>query len=99
MKWSVGILKNNMSTLKWACAIIAVVVGYFVLTSVPIIIIISVSIFMAVLIGFSMICLEKESIAFVESLTRKPSKILAKAWLPVLVWLALAVWTLWTVFR
>ena len=77
--------------------ILAVIVLYFLLQTLTIVQIMGGVILGALLTGMTFACYAKETIAWAEKLF-KGKGILARAWLPMLIWLALFVWTLVALF-
>ncbi|KKK67488.1 hypothetical protein LCGC14_2953570 [marine sediment metagenome] len=95
-----GLVKALYSTpviLFFVELILAAIVFYYLLQQLTIIQIMAAIALGALLTGMSFAIYGKETIAWGTKLLRDKS-FLRKAWLPILIWLALAVWTLMALF-
>jgi len=95
-KW-IGFSKkilNNKAPVYIIYVILTVIVGYIVLSTVPATEIGAVTLFISLLIALSFLPYAKKLNVFSEDLI---VGIIKKSWLPIIIWLALAVWILYAV--
>ena len=78
--------------------VLAVVLFYYLLQQFTIVQIMSVIALGALLTGMSLAVYGKETSAWASKILKKKS-LVRKAWLPILIWLGLTVWTLIELFR
>jgi hypothetical protein len=76
--------------------LLAGVVFYYLLQELTVVQIVACTFFGALLTGMTFAVYSKETLSLAEKMLR--SKLLKKAWLPILVWLALAIWALKEIF-
>jgi hypothetical protein len=73
---------------------LAIVVGYYVFTALEITDIAAVMAFGALVGGLGMIPYAQPLMKIAEEISATPANLLRKAWLPILIWVVIALWTL-----
>lgn len=81
------------SLMMIICLILAAIVFYYLIQIMAIIQIMAVVLFVALLSGMSVAIYSKELVGLAQKML-SDRKFLAKGWLPILIWLALILWTL-----
>ncbi len=79
-------------------AVLAVVIGYFVFTSLSVVQVAAVMLFTSILIALGMF---QYSTAILEIMRRTPTtgpEIFRKNWLTIIIWMTISIWTLYVVF-
>jgi len=97
MKGVESILSNYVFTTV-VYVLLAIIIGYIVFKSLSIVQVAAVMLFTSVLIGLTLIPYSKEFLTLGKELTSTQSKIFRKAWLAIVIWAGIAVWTLYAVF-
>lgn len=73
---------------------LAIVVGYYVFTSLDIIDIAAVMALTSLLVGLGLLPYASALLKVAEEISATPSKLLRNAWLPIVIWVAIALWVL-----
>src|SRR3990172_3020405 len=73
---------------------LAIVVGYYVFTTLGIIEVAAVMAFGALVGGLGMIPYAQALLKIAEDISATPSKLLRNAWLPIVIWVVIALWVL-----
>ena len=79
-------------------AVLTAIVGYYILRNFNIVHVAAVMLFASLLIGLALIPFSESILSIREELLGSRLDILRKTWLSLLIWIALAVWTLYEVF-
>lgn len=79
-------------------AILAIVVGYFVFTRLSIAEVAAVMFYTVLLIGLGLLPYSKALLTTAEEMLASRSELLRRAWLPLVIWVVIALWVLSTVF-
>ena len=79
-------------------AILAIVVGYFVFMRLTIAEVAAVMFFTVLLIGLGLPPYSKALLKTAEEMLASRSELLRRAWLPLVIWVVIALWVLSTVF-
>jgi len=77
--------------------ILAIVVGYYVFTNLDIIDIAAVMAFTALVTGLGMLPYAQTLLKVAEEMSATRSKLLRNAWLPIVIWVVIALWVLTSV--
>jgi len=77
--------------------ILAIVVGYYVFTNLDIIDIAAVMAFTALVTGLGMLPYAQTLLKTAEEMSATRSKLLRNAWLPIVIWVVIALWVLTSV--
>ena len=96
LKFAKGIYKNGI-VLFIVELILAAILFYYLFMELSIIYIMAVIVLGALLTGMSFAIYNKDSMSFAGKIL-KGKTILNKAWLPILIWLALSIWVLVELF-
>ena len=91
-------LLGNPPLAKAVYAGLAVVTGYFVLTSLKIADVFAVMLFTAFLMGLGMLPYAEAMLKIAEEKSATRAELLRNAWLPIVIWVFIAFWVLTTVF-
>lgn len=91
------ILRNTIITTI-VYLFLAVIVGYYILRNFSIVQVAAVMLFSSILIGLGMIPFSKTLLTIRDDMLRSRSDILRKTWFTLLIWVAIALWTLYEVF-
>ncbi len=91
-------LLGNPPLARAVYAGLAVVIGYFVLTSLNIADVFAVMLFTAFLIGLGMLPYAEAMLKIAEEKSATRAELLRNAWLPIVIWVGIALWVLSTVF-
>ena len=78
--------------------IIAVIVGYYIFHSFSITQVAAVMLFSSILIGLGLLPFSETLLTIRDEMRGSKSDILRKTWLTLLIWTAIALWTLYEVF-
>jgi len=76
---------------------LAIVVGYYVFTDLDIIDVAAVMAFTALVMGLGMLPYAKALLKTAEEMSATRSKLLRNAWLPIVIWVVIALWVLTSV--
>gem|GEM_PF-364594 len=93
-----NVLLSNTKIMTIAYFILAAIVGYHILRNFSIVQVASVMLFTSLLIGLALIPFSETMFYASEELLGSRRDILCKTWPTLLIWLAIAVWTLYEVF-
>jgi len=74
--------------------VLAIVVGYYVFTNLDITDVAAVMAFTALVTGLGMLPYAQALLKTAEEISATPSKLLRKAWLPIVIWVVIAFWVL-----
>ena len=96
VEFAVGLVRHHRSALQLMYAVIALVTGYFILQSFSVVDVMAVVCFSVALMGITLIEYEKSLVMMIKE-SQSPD-LLRRNWLSLIIWIALAVWTLYTVF-
>lgn len=97
IKISKGMLKKTV-LVKIVYLILAIIVGYYIFSSLNIVVVASVMLFTSLLIGLNFLSYSKAIPEILKEIPEKRLAIIGKFWFPILIWVALAIWTLFAVF-
>jgi hypothetical protein len=97
MKGIESILGNYVFTTI-VYVLLAVIVGYVVFQSLNIIQVAAVMLFTSLLIGLTLVPYAREFLALSKEVTVTRLGMFRKAWLAMVIWAGIAVWTLYAVF-
>ena len=90
---------KNLSSVRLFFVLLIAIVGYFVLTNVPIVTIAAVTFFAGMLAKLTFASYDKEIKAFSKEIMKRPDQMIKRAWFPWLAWVAIAIWTLWALYK
>jgi hypothetical protein len=90
-------LLGNPRVATAVYGILAIVVGYYVFTSLDIIDIAAVMAFGALVGGLGMIPYAQPLMRIAQEISATPANLLRKAWLPIVIWVVIALWVLTSV--
>jgi hypothetical protein len=96
-KVSDAILRNTIVTTI-VYLFLAVIVGYYIFRSFSITQVAAVMLFSSILIGLGMLPFSETLLTISDEMLRSRSDILRKTWLTLLIWIAIAIWTLYEAF-
>jgi len=97
-KWGVNQWMHNVASFKTLALVLTVIVGYFVFTTLDIVTIAAVMAFTALLYKFTLMSYTKEMTHLAKELMQKPQLLLSRAWIALIIWICIALWTLWALF-
>jgi hypothetical protein len=97
MKWVEPVLSNYAYTTI-VYVLLAVITGYIIFRSLSIVQVAAVMLFTTVLIGLTMVPYLKEFLTLGKEIAGTRSGMFRKAWLAIVIWAGIAVWTLYAVF-
>jgi hypothetical protein len=95
--WMTKVAEPLLGNPRVATAVyggLAIVVGYYVFTALEITDIAAVMAFGALVGGLGMIPYAQPLMKIAEEISATPANLLRKAWLPILIWVVIALWTL-----
>ena len=92
-----AILRNTIITTI-VYLVLAVIVGYYILRNFSIVQVAAVMLFSSILIGLGMLPFSETLLTIRDEMLRSRSDILRKTWFTLLIWIAIALWTLYEVF-
>lgn len=75
-------------------AILAIVVGYFVFSRLPVTDVAAVMLFTALVTGIGLMPYARPVLKIAEEISATRSTLLRKAWLPIVIWVGIAFWVL-----
>jgi hypothetical protein len=78
--------------------VLAVVVGYFILTSLSIVQVTAVMLFAAILFGLGLLPYSETMLKLTQEMSDNRAEMLRKNWLAITIWVVIALWTLCAVF-
>jgi hypothetical protein len=96
-KFADALLRNTI-LMTVVYLVLAAIVGYYILRSFSIVQVAAVMLFTSLLIGLALIPFSETMLSIREGLLGSRLDILRKTWLTLLIWIAIAVWTLYEVF-
>lgn len=96
--WGLDQWIKNSPKWKTFALLATLLVGYFVLRDIDIVVVAAVMLFTAFLYKFTLMSYSEEMKAFAKEMKKKPKAIASKAWLAIVIWAAIAAWTLWALF-
>jgi uncharacterized membrane protein len=91
-------LLGNPPLARAVYTVLAAVVGYYVFTSLYVADVLAVMGFTALLMGLALLPYAKTLLKTAEEMSADRSKLLQNAWLPLVVWVVIALWVLASVF-
>ena len=91
-------LLGNPRLATTVYGVLAIVVGYYVLTRMYIANVAAVMAFTALVMGVSMIPYAKALLKMAEEMSATRADLLRNAWLPIVIWGVIALWVLTSVF-
>jgi len=91
-------LLRNAIIITVVYVIFTVIVGYYILRNFSIVQVAAVMLFTSLLIGLATIPFSETILSIRKELLGSRRDILRKTWLTLLIWIAIAVWTLYEVF-
>jgi uncharacterized membrane protein YozB (DUF420 family) len=97
MKWVEPVLSNYAYTTI-VYVLLAVITGYIIFRSLNIVQVAAVMLFTTVLIGLTMVPYLDKLLALGKEIVGTRSGMFRKAWLAIVIWAGIAVWTLYAVF-
>jgi len=89
-------IMQKAETAKWVYLIIALIVGQYLIDALSIVEIMAVLLFSSLLYGASLMSYAKGLEKFYKVIEK--DHILQKAWAPVLIYVLISFWVLWTLF-
>jgi hypothetical protein len=92
-----AIIRNSIITTI-VYIFIAIVVGYFIFRTFSIVQVAAIMLFSSILIGLGLIPFSETFLSIRDEMMVSRSNILRKTWLTLLIWIAIALWTLYEVF-
>jgi hypothetical protein len=92
-----AILRNTIITTI-AYLLIAVIVGYFIFRSFSIVQVAAIMLFSSILIGLGLLPFSETFLTIRDEMLGSRSYILRKTWFTLLIWITIALWTLYEVF-
>jgi hypothetical protein len=98
--WMKGVesILNNYVFTTVVYVLLALITGYIIFKSLNIVQVAAVMLFTSLIIGLTMIPYSKEFLALGKELASTRSQIFRRAWLAIVIWAGIAVWTLYAVF-
>ena len=90
----VGFLYKNTIVITTVYVVLAVLVGLYIFASFNIVQVAAVAVFISLLMGIGFAPFSQKLIAMNNEVIEERGK----AWLAMLIWAAIAIWTLWVVF-
>jgi hypothetical protein len=93
-----GSIGNAYIFSTLAYVLLAVIVGYIIFKSLSIVQVAAVMLFTTVLIGLTMVPYLDKLLALGEEIVGTRTGMFRKSWLAIVIWIGIAVWTLYTVF-
>jgi hypothetical protein len=98
--WMKGVesILNNYVFTTVVYVLLAIIVGYFVFQSLNIIQVAAVMLFASMLIGLTLVPYSKEFLTLGKEVIGTRSRMFRKAWLAIVIWAGIAIWTLYAVF-
>ena len=97
MKGVESILSNYVFTTL-VYVLLTVIVGYVVFQSLNIVQVAAVMLFTSLLIGLTLVPYSREFLTLGKEMIGTRSGMFRKAWLAIVIWIGIAVWTLYEVF-
>lgn len=94
MKIAESMLKNTRMVVA-IYFILAVVVGYYILSSLSAIEVAAVMLFTAILIGLTLFAYSNAMFRIIKETPRSRADLFKKTWLSMLIWVGIAIWTLY----
>ena len=98
--WMKGVesILNNYVLTTVVYVLLAIIVGYVVFQILNIVQVAAVMLFTTVLIGLTMVPYLDKLLALGKDIVGTRSEMFRRAWLTIVVWIGIAVWTLYEVF-
>ncbi len=90
-------LLGNPRLATTVYGVLAIVVGYYVLTRLYIVDVAAVMLFTALVMGVGMMPYSKALLKIAEEMSATRSDLLRNAWLPIVIWTVIALWVLTSV--
>lgn len=97
MKWVEPVLSNYAYTTI-VYVLLAVIIGYFIFKSLSIVQVAAVMLFTSMLMGLTLVPYSREFLILGKEIVGTRSEMFRRAWLAIVIWAGIAVWTLYAVF-